>query len=153
MAVCEIWDVRGRLDHVVDYAKDENKTKNPKRSVKYSEAQLQALTDVMKYATNENKTEQQFFVSGVNCAIESARDEMALVKEYYEDFREIICFHGYQSFKEGEVTPEVAHEIGVKLAKKIWGDRFQVVVGTHLNTKCLHNHFVSAPIRGRVNPQ
>ena len=34
------------------------------------------------------------------------------------------------------------HEIGVKFAEKMWGDRFEVVVSTHLNTNCLHNHFV-----------
>ena len=54
----------------------------------------------------------------------------------------IIAFHGIQSFKKDEVTPEVAHEIGVKLAEEMWGDRFEVVVSTHLNTKCIHNHFV-----------
>ncbi|MDO4175368.1 MAG: relaxase/mobilization nuclease domain-containing protein, partial [Eubacteriales bacterium] len=56
--------------------------------------------------------------------------------------KEIVCYHGYQSFRSGEVTPEQAHEIGVKLAESMWGDRFQVVVATHLNTACLHNHFV-----------
>ena len=55
---------------------------------------------------------------------------------------EIVCYHGFQSFKAGEVTPEVAHEVGVKLAEKMWGGRFQVIVATHLNTECLHNHFV-----------
>lgn len=45
-------------------------------------------------------------------------------------------------FKHGEVTPEQAHEVGVKLAERMWGDRFQVIVATHLNTDCLHNHFV-----------
>lgn len=54
----------------------------------------------------------------------------------------ILAFHAYQSFNEGEVTPEIAHEIGVKLAEEMWGDRFQVVVSTHLNTKHFHNHFV-----------
>ena len=49
---------------------------------------------------------------------------------------------GYQSFLPNEVTPEIAHEIGVKLANELWGDRFQVIVTTHLNTKSLHNHFV-----------
>ena len=43
---------------------------------------------------------------------------------------------------EGEVTPELAHQIGVELAKKLWGDRFEVVVSTHLNTDNIHNHFV-----------
>ena len=58
------------------------------------------------------------------------------------DESEIVCYHGFQSFKHGEVTPEQAHEVGVKLAQKMWGDRFQVIVATHLNTDCLHNHFV-----------
>lgn len=56
MAVCEIWDVKGRLDHPIDYAKNPEKTVNPK----YTEADLQALGDVMKYATNGEKTEKQF---------------------------------------------------------------------------------------------
>ena len=49
----------------------------------------------------------------------------------------ILAFHAYQSFAKGEVTPEVAHEIGVKLAEEMWGDRFEVVVATHLNTQCV----------------
>ena len=63
MAVCEIWDVRGRLDHPIDYAENPEKTANPK----YTEADLQAMVDVMEYATNKDKTEQRFFVTGVNC--------------------------------------------------------------------------------------
>ena len=50
MAVCEIWDVRGRLDHPIDYAENPEKTANPK----YTEADLQAMVDVMEYATNKD---------------------------------------------------------------------------------------------------
>ena len=138
MAVCEIWDVRGRLDHPIDYAENPDKTANPK----YTEADLQALGDVMKYATNGNKTEKQFFVTGVNCDAATARDEMLIAKAQWNDESEIVCYHGFQSFKSGELTPEQAHEVGVKLAEKMWGDKFQVIVATHLNTECLHNHFV-----------
>jgi len=138
MAVCEIWDVRGRLDHPIDYAENPEKTANPK----YTEADLQALGDVMKYATNDAKTEKQFFVSGVNCDPATARQEMMIAKKQFNDQSEIVCYHGYQSFRHGEVTPEQAHEVGVKLAEKMWGERFQVIVATHLNTECLHNHFV-----------
>ena len=138
MAVCEIWDVKGRLDHPIDYAENPEKTVNPK----YSESDLQAMVDVMEYATNKDKTEQRFFVSGVNCDPATARDEMMIAKHQWNDTSEIVCYHGFQSFKAGEVTPEVAHEVGVKLAEKMWGDRFQVIVATHLNTECLHNHFV-----------
>lgn len=138
MAVCEIWDVRGRLDHPIDYAENPEKTANPK----YTDSDLQALGDVMKYATNDSKTEQQFFVTGVNCNLATARDEMLIAKAQWNDTSEIVCYHGFQSFKAGEVTPEQAHEVGVKLARNMWGDRFQVIVATHLNTECLHNHFV-----------
>ena len=64
----------------------------------------------------------------------------------------IQCFHAVQSFVKGEITPERAHEIGMKLAEELWGDKFQVIVTTHLNTDNLHNHFVRAPIRGKVIP-
>ena len=138
MAVCEIWDVRGRLDHPIDYAENPEKTANPK----YTEADLQAMVDVMEYATNKDKTEQRFFVTGVNCDPTTARDEMMIAKNQWNDTSEIVCYHGFQSFKSGEVTPEQAHEVGVKLAERMWGDRFQVIVATHLNTECLHNHFV-----------
>lgn len=67
---------------------------------------------------------------------------MMITKAQWNDESEIVCYHGFQSFKHGEVTPEQAHEVGVKLAQKMWGDRFQVIVATHLNTDCLHNHFV-----------
>ena len=138
MAVCEIWDVKGRLDHPIDYAENPEKTANPR----YTEADLQAMVDVMEYATNKDKTEKRFFVTGVNCDTATARDEMMIAKAQWNDSSEIVCYNGFQSFKHGEVTPEVAHEVGVKLAEKMWGDRFQVIVATHLNTECLHNHFV-----------
>ena len=92
--------------------------------------------------TDEVKTEQRFFVTGVNCDPTTTRDEMMISKAQWNDRSEIVCYHGFQSFKSGEVTPEQAHEVGVRLAERMWGDRFQVIVATHLNTDCLHNHFV-----------
>ena len=53
-----------------------------------------------------------------------------------------VAYHGFQSFKPGEVTPEEAHQIGIETAKKMWGEEYQIVVTTHLNTDSLHNHFV-----------
>lgn len=91
---------------------------------------------------NKDKTEEFFYVSGINCEIETALQQMNQTKRLFNKKKGILGFHGYQSFKEGEVTPELAHEIGVKLANEMWGDRFEVVVSTHLNTKHLHNHFI-----------
>ena len=65
-----------------------------------------------------------------------------MVKRQFGKEGGIIAFHGYQSFAPGEVTPEQAHEIGVELARRLWGDRFQVVVATHLDREHIHNHFV-----------
>ena len=67
---------------------------------------------------------------------------MRAVQEQFGKTEGVVAMHAYQSFKPGEVTPEQCHAIGVELARRVWGGRFQVLVATHLNTDCLHNHFV-----------
>ncbi len=73
---------------------------------------------------------------------DTALQEMRNTKKQFFKTTGIQCFHGVQSFVKGEVTPEQAHEIGIKLAEELWGDKFQVVVSTHLNTDNIHTHFV-----------
>ncbi len=73
---------------------------------------------------------------------DTSYQEMINVKKQFFKTDGIQCFHAVQSFVKGEATPEQAHEIGMKLAKELWGDKFQVVVTTHLNTDNLHNHFI-----------
>ena len=51
-------------------------------------------------------------------------------------------FHLVQSFAPGEISPELAHQIGMEFADRLLGGKFQAVVSTHLNTKCIHNHIV-----------
>jgi len=138
MAVTRIWQVKGRLDAPIEYAMNPEKTENPV----YSQKELDALQDVMDYAANPEKTEKRFYVSGINCNPDTAREQFQTVKEQYAKVGGIIAYHGYQSFSEGETDPETAHRIGVEFAKQVWGEDYQVVVATHLNTKCLHNHFV-----------
>jgi len=138
MATTKIWSVRDSLSRVVDYAENPDKTANPN----YSDAEIQGLYDVMNYATNQNKTEMQYYVSGVNCVPEIAREQMIMTKRQYNKEGGIVAFHAYQSFRPGEVTPDKAHRIGVELANQLWGERFQVIIATHLNTNCVHNHFV-----------
>ena len=140
MATTKMWKVQKRLDHVINYATNEEKTKNIYS--KYGMDEFDSIRQVMTYATNLDKTEKQFYTTGINCEIEDAVKQMQFVKIFYGKEKGILAFHGYQSFKEGEVTPEIAHEIGVRLAEEMWGDRFQVVVSTHLNTDNIHNHFV-----------
>mgnify|MGYP000403257402 FL=1 len=73
---------------------------------------------------------------------DTSYQEMINVKKQFFKTDGIQCFHAVQSFVKGEITPEQAHEIGMKLAEELWEDKFQVVVTTHLNTDNLHNHFV-----------
>lgn len=138
MATTKIWDIRDSLGRVVNYAENPDKTANPT----YSEHELQGLYDVMNYATNERKTEMQYYVSGVNCMPETARRQMIMTKRQFGKEGGIVAFHAYQSFKPGEVTADQCHQMGVELAQELWGSRFEIVVATHLNTACLHNHFV-----------
>ena len=112
MAITKIWKFKSRLDQLIEYA------------------------------INGEKTEQKLYVSGINCIPDTAFYEMKNVKKQFFKTEGIECFHGIQSFVKDEVTPEQAHEIGVKLANELWGEKFQVIVSTHLNTDNIHNHFV-----------
>ena len=143
MATTKLWKVENRLDNVVNYASDKSKTENKK----YQNKNINNIYELLDYTTNPDKTEKQFFVTGINCELDTAVKQMIQTKrnfnkDKYSKNNKIVAFHGYQSFAEGEVTPEIAHEIGVKLAEEMWGDRFEVVVSTHLNTNHIHNHFV-----------
>ena len=138
MAVSKLWSVSTNLEKVIDYAANPEKT-----SAKvYSEAQYQALADVLSYAKDEEKTEQEFYVEGINCNPITARDQFVTTKELFGKKEGIQAYHGYLSFKEQNITPEMAQRIGMEFAKEVWGKKFQVVVSTHLNTKHLHCHFV-----------
>lgn len=138
MAVSKIWTVSYNLKAVIDYAENPEKTKNPQ----YTQEQYQALRDVLAYAKDEEKTEREFFVQGINCNPSTARDQFVTVKEQFDKTDGIQAYHGYLSFKETDISPELAQQIGMEFANTVWGKRFQVVVTTHLNTKHLHCHFV-----------
>ncbi len=136
MAVTKIWAVKNKLDKAISYIENEEKTRNQETNDDFS------LSKLVYYATNPQKTEKQFYVTGINCSSNGAIQEMQDIKTIFGKEKGIKAFHAVQSFAEGEVTPQIAHEIGVKLANEMWGDRFQVVVSTHLNTENLHNHFI-----------
>ena len=135
MATTSIWGIESNLKRVIEYATNADK-------VNSENANYLDLHKVIEYAKASYKTEEQLYVTGINCIAENALEEMMITKRAYNQTDGILAFHGYQSFVEGEVTPEQAHKIGVELAEEMWGDRFEVVVSTHLNTKHIHNHFV-----------
>lgn len=112
MATTKIWKIKSRFDNVIDYI------------------------------TNKDKTDNKNYVTGINCMADIAFKEMSISKQQFNKTGGILGFHAYQSFKGCEVTADEAHEIGIRLAEELWGDKFQVVVTTHTNTKNVHNHFV-----------
>ena len=138
MATTAIWDVTDRLDRVIDYTTNPDKTKN----LDFNSSDFRGLQEVLKYAVQDAKTEKQFYVTGINCYPETACKQMSKTKLQFQKTDGILAFHGYQSFAPGEATPETAHAIGVKMAQELWGNRFEVVVSTHLDKNHLHNHFV-----------
>lgn len=140
MAVSKLWAVRNRLSTVIDYAMNPEKTTKSKS--KYSEADYQALKDVLSYAKDEEKTEREFFCEGINCNATAAREQFINVKKQFYKEDGVQAYHSYLSFKEQDITPELAQKVGMEFAQRVWGKRFQIVVTTHLNTKHLHCHFV-----------
>ena len=144
MAVTSIWAVKGRVDNVIKYIENPDKTKaRPELSQEAIRART-AVGDVIDYAVNDDKTEKMMYVTGINCNPDTAAEDFMVVKRRWHKEDGRLAYHGYQAFKEGagEITAAQVHEIGVKLAKELWGDRYQVVVATHLNTGHYHNHFV-----------
>ncbi len=137
IAATKIRSIRGDVSRTLDYAANEHKTTGT-HTVHY----YQALTDVLDYIEQPEKTHDVQYITGIYCDERNARDEFVNVKRMFDKNDGIQCFHAIQSFAPGEADPETVHEIGVKLAERMWGDRFQVLVTTHLDKDHLHNHFV-----------
>lgn len=128
MAITKIIAIRDRLDKRVNYAVNGEKT---------------TLDTGITYAANPEKTEQLFFTSAINCdSCETAYTEMQATKSRFGKKGGVVGYHFIQSFAPGEVTPEQAHAIGVAFAQRLFGERYEVVVGTHLDRAHLHNHVV-----------
>ena len=125
-AVTSIWKIKDRLDHVVHYVEDEEKT----------------VDTVLDYVNNDDKTNEKKYVTCINCDYFDPCKSMMNTKKFFNDHKQIMAFHGYQSFEPGEVSAEVAHEIGIKLVEELYGDKFEVVVATHVDKKHIHNHFL-----------
>ena len=135
MATTGFWPVKGSLKDVVKYAENPDKTTNPK----YLDDDLAVA---LKYVSNDDKTDMQLFVGAINCPPVRAYEQMMATKRRYGKTGGNVAYHGYQSFRSGEVTPKEAFDIGLETARRMWGKDYEIVVTTHLNTDNLHNHFV-----------
>lgn len=120
MAVTKIWAVRGRIVQPIDYAMNPEKTDKTLWNESKEKTPDANLTEVLNYAVNSDKTEKQYYVSGINCEPESAAEEFDLIKRQFQKEGGIICYHAYQSFKEGElmlkITGNAAKETAILIA-------------------------------------
>ena len=133
MATTKMWPIKDSVARVIAYADNPQKT-------------AAGLSTALHYATDEVKTEapmeeKRLFITALNCNGDPT-EAMLRVQQHFGKTGGNVAYHAYQSFKPGEITPEQCHAIGVALARAMWGDRYQVVVATHLNKAHLHNHFV-----------
>ena len=135
MATTSIWSIKNNLKQSINYIINPEKTINKdygKNLYSYLE---------IENTENNYKNEKVCYVSSINCSERNPYKDMLFTKEEYGKANGILALHGYQSFKEGEVTSDIAHEIGVKFAEEMFKD-FEVVVATHQNTNHIHNHFI-----------
>lgn len=82
------------------------------------------------------------YVAGINCSTGRVYEEMTAIREQYDRPGHNIAYHGYQSFRKGEVTPEEAFAIAKETARILWGRDYQVLVSVHTNTSHIHSHFL-----------
>ena len=134
MATTKLWHISGRIEDVIDYAENPDKT--------CPIPDLEDLWNAARYAQRPEATADGQYVTAINCTRETAVQQMILTKKQFRKTEGYIAWHGYQSFKPGEISPELCHKIGLMTAKAMWGDRFQIIVTTHLDKEHLHNHFV-----------
>lgn len=128
MAYTKVFAIRARLDDRVKYAVNGEKTE---------------LNEKIGYAADLVKTSSVRFVTALNCkSAETAFDVMRKTKEKFGKTGGVLGYHFIQSFAPGEVTPEQAHEIGCEFARRLFGNDFEVVIGTHLDKAHPHNHIV-----------
>ena len=135
MATTGFWPVKNRLKEVLAYADNPDKTIDPKYLDK-------DLWQALQYAADDAKTDDCIYVSALNCPKQTAYESMMATKRRFGKLGGNVAYHAYQSFPEGEVTAEEALEIGMESAKRMWGDKYEVLIAVHRNTDNLHCHFV-----------
>ena len=104
------------------------------------------MSKAIAYILNPEKTDEKLLVSSYGCASETAAREFEWTRRIAEQKGmnpvRIIARHVIQSFEIGEVTPELAHEIGKQFADEILGGKHEYVLTTHIDKDHVHNHLI-----------
>lgn len=124
MAYDKIIPITRRLDKCAKYVTNPEKT---------------ALDSVQEYIANPEKSH---LVAALNCQSATACQEMLATKRRWGKTGGVLGYHLIHSYTPGEVTPEQAHAAGVEFARRLLGDRFEVVIATHIDRDHLHCHIL-----------
>lgn len=137
MAITKIWSVKSRLDSTLNYIANPDKTA--------LKPDIDAREGLIKYIKNENKTEQCKYVTAYGCSEETPFYDMLETQKRFERTHRkngVVAYHIVQSFKKFETTPEIAHKCGRELVERLFQDKYECVIATHLDHDHLHNHIV-----------
>ena len=107
------------------------------------------ISQTIEYVENPDKTRNGELVSGYQCNIPIVDAEFILSKKQYADQtgrdqgkRDVFAYHVRQAFKPGEITPELANELGRELALRFTKNNHAFIVATHIDKKHIHNHII-----------
>ena len=139
MATTKIWDVSAHVSKLLAYVANKNKT-TMKIQNGFDDEEMRLAAEALGLLSDHFATEEKKFVTGINCTPENANEVMLTLLEGVLP-SDIQAYHGYQSFKPGEVDADTAHAIGIQLANELWGEDFPVIVATHIDKGHVHNHF------------
>ena len=109
-----------------------------------------ALSDVIGYVGNPEKTDKGYLISSFHCSKETAAADFMLLRQSYlqrtgwtpKKGKEILAYHVRQSFSPGEITPREANRLGQEFARRFTKDKYAVIVCTHVDKAHIHNHIV-----------
>ena len=111
MATTKLWHISGRIEDVIDYAE------NPEKTCPIPD--LEDLWNAARYAERPEATADGQFVTAINCTRETAVQQMILTKQQFRKTDGYIAWHGYQSFKPGEISSELCHYIRADAVEQI----------------------------------
>ena len=137
MAITKIWSVKSRLDSSLNYIANPEKTA--------LKPDIDSREGVIKYIKNADKTEQCKYVLTFGCSEESPFYDMTETQNRFGKKRrknEVVAYHIVQSFKDFETTPDIAHKCGRELVERLFANKYECILATHLDHDHLHNHII-----------
>jgi len=128
MAYVKIIPIRTKLSRNINYVLNANKT---------------GLDKALNYILDGSKTTDDNHVvyeSAINCQKDRAYKNMIDTKKRFSKQGGVLGYHIIHSYKPDELTPELAHKVGLEFAKECFGDKYEVIIGTHVDKGHIHNH-------------